>query len=62
MWPQPYAYFEKRMKDVEEYEAVGGRGNNYATANAATELKDGLEATMEHAFSKSNAEHALALL
>ena len=49
------------MKDVEEYEAIGGRGNTYASANAATELKEGLEATMVHALTKANEEHALAI-
>ena len=61
VWPHPHVYFEKRMKDVEEYEAIGGRGNTYATANAATELKEGLEATMVHALTKANEEHALAI-
>ena len=60
-WPRPYRYFEKRMKEVEDYEAVAGKNNSYATANAATDLQHNLEETMAAVLTKTNAEHAMAL-
>lgn len=60
-WPHLYAFFKKQVKELEYYEAIGEQGNLYATANAATELKNGLEATMAAALSRANAEHALGL-
>ena len=49
------------MKEVEDYEAVAGKNNAYATANAAVELQQNLEETMAAVLTKTNAEHAMAL-
>lgn len=60
-WPQPAAYFEKRVKEMKKFETMGGKVNEYVTANAAMDLQEGLEATVAAAMSTANAEHALAL-
>ena len=61
VWPHRYALFEKRVKQLEDYQAIGAEGNMFATANSASELQEGLADAMEAALGKANAEHALAL-
>ena len=61
LWPHPHVFFEKRVKQLEDYQAIGGEGNSFATANSASEIQEGIAAAMEAALTKANAEHALAL-
>ena len=49
------------MKQLADYQAIGGKDNTFPTANSASKLQEGLAAAMEAVLIKANAEHALAL-
>ena len=52
------AYFEAKVKAIEDFHAAGGQSNSYATANAASELKQAVASALEE-FSELNKENAM---
>ena len=59
-WAHATAYFEAKVKAIEDFHAAGGQSNTYAAANAATEIKDAVAAALEE-FTSQNKENAMAV-
>ena len=49
------AYFQAKVQAIADFKAAGGQVNSYATANAATEIKDAVASALAE-FAKSNAD------
>ena len=49
------AYFEAKVKAIADFKAAGGQVNTYASANAATEIKDAVASALAE-FAESSAE------
>ena len=60
-WDDSYKHFEKRQAAMEAYESLGGKENDYASANAATTLPDDLHLAVKEAVSQSSSEAAMAV-
>ena len=60
-WEDAHKHFEKRQATMEAYESLGGKENNYASANAATELQEGIHLAVKEAVRQSNEEAAMAV-
>ena len=59
-WAHATAYFEAKARAIENFHAAGGPSNMYASANAATEIKDAVAAALDE-FATQNKENALAV-
>ena len=59
-WAKSTAYFEAKVRAIENFHAAGGQSNQYAAANAATEIKDAVAATLDK-FASQNNENAMAV-
>ena len=53
------AHFEAKVNAIEDFVAVGGQTNTYASANSATELKEVVASALEE-FSEQNKENVRA--
>ena len=60
-WAHATAYFEAKVRAVENFHAAGGQSNTYASANAATELKSAVADALEE-FASQNKENAMAVI
>ena len=60
MWAHATAYFEAKVQAIENFHAAGGKSNQYASANAATEIKDAVAAALDE-FTSQNKENAMAV-
>ena len=59
-YAQARAYFKANVKAITDFRAVGGQVNTYATASAATELKEAVASALAE-FAESNKENAMAV-
>ena len=59
-WAHATAYFEAKVQAIENFHAAGGQSNQYASANAATEIKDAVAAALDE-FASQNKENAMAV-
>ena len=53
-------YFEAKVQAIENFHAAGGQSNQYASANAATEIKDAVAAALNE-FTSQNKENVIAV-
>ena len=60
MWAHAAAYFEAKVKAIENFNAAGGKSNQYAAANTVTEMKDAVAAALDK-FASQNRENAMAV-
>ena len=54
------AYFEAKVRAIKNFHASGGQSNTYASANAATELKEVVAAALDE-FATQNKENVMAV-
>ena len=59
-WAHATAYFEAKVRAIENFHAAGGQPNTYAAANAATEIKDAVAAALDE-FTSQSKENAMAV-
>ena len=59
-WAHAKAYFEAKVKAIENFHAAGGQSNTYASANSAIELKNAVSTALEK-FATQNKENAMAV-
>ena len=59
-WAHATAYFEAKVKAIKNFHTAGGQSNQYAAANAATEIKDAVAATLDE-FASQNQKNAMAV-
>ena len=59
-WAHAPAYFEAKVRAIENFHAAGGQSNVYAATNAASEIKDAVAAALEE-FTSQNKENAMAV-
>ena len=60
-WPAPATHYEKRNKELEDYEQLGGQRNPYASANAATEMQNTIQAAVATGMASMRDKNAQAL-